>query len=127
MDSLLKVDNIMFRVGNLRKSATFYEKMLGLKKAWTDPRAKMVGFQLAESDSEIVIHDDPEMPNPDFSFLVRNVERFCAVYTKKGGAVIRKPFDVRCGRFAVLADPDGNEINIVDLTKFGNKPRYGSV
>jgi len=47
-----------------------------------------------------------------------------AGYGKKGYTVTRKPFDVRCGKFAVLADPDGNELPIIDLTKFGDKPRY---
>lgn len=28
--------------------------------------------------------------------------------------MVQKPFDVRCGKFAVLADPDGNELPIID-------------
>ena len=84
----------------------------------------MIGFAFDESDSEIVIHSDPKIPNPDFSFLVENVEQFCEEYRKKGYSLIREPFDVRCGKIAILADPDGNAIPIVDLTKFGNKPKY---
>ena len=64
------------------------------------------------------------MKNPDFSFLVDDVEKFCNDYQKKGHTVIKEPFEVRCGKYAVLADPDGNEIPIIDLTKFGNKPKY---
>jgi len=38
--------------------------------------------------------------------------------------VLIEPFEVWCGTYAVLADPDGNRINLVDLTKFGWEPRY---
>jgi predicted enzyme related to lactoylglutathione lyase len=55
---------------------------------------------------------------------VENVEQFCEEYRKKGYSLIREPFDVRCGKFAILADPDGNAIPIIDLMKFDNKPRY---
>jgi len=124
MNKLLKIDNIMFFVKDLEKASKFYENVLGFKRVWTYKKNKMIGFVFDESDSEIVIHGDPEIPNPDFSFLVENVEQFCEEYRKKGYSLIREPFDVRCGKFAILADPDGNAIPIIDLTKFGNKPRY---
>jgi len=64
------------------------------------------------------------MPNPDFSFLVENVEEFVREFKDAGYTVLREPFDVRPGKFAVLSDPDGNIINIIDLSNFGNKPKY---
>lgn len=121
---LRKIDNIMFFVKDLEKSAKFYEEVLGLKRAWTDLKKGQIGFTFAESDSEIVIHTDSSIPNPDFSFLVDNVESFVKSYANKGFKVLREPFDVRPGKFAVLADPDDNIIQIIDLTKFSNKPRY---
>jgi predicted enzyme related to lactoylglutathione lyase len=84
----------------------------------------MIGFVFPESDSEIVIHNDSSMPNPSFSFLVKNVQLFCDEYRKKGCTVVSEPFEVRCGKYAVLADPDRNELPIIDLTKFGGKPKY---
>lgn len=124
MNALLKIDCVMFYVSNLEKATKFYENVLGLKRVWTDREREMIGFIFPESDSEIVIHRDPSLPNPCFSFNVTNVEEFCNEYQKKGYTIVQKPFDVRCGKFAVLADPDGNELPIIDLTKFGNKPRY---
>jgi catechol 2,3-dioxygenase-like lactoylglutathione lyase family enzyme len=121
---LLKIDNVMFFVADLEKAARFYEETLGLKGAWTDREREMVGFTFAQSNSEIVIHRDPTIPNPDFSFLVEDVEAFCDAYRSSGHAILVEPFDVRCGKFAVLADPDGNRISIVDLTRFGGKPVY---
>ena len=35
-----------------------------------------------------------------------------------------EPFDVQYGKCASLADPSGNIIDIIDLTKFEGKPRY---
>src|SRR5204863_7793677 len=120
MSQLLKIDNIMYFVSDLERSADFYERALGLRRAWTDEERGMVGFLLPSGDSEVVLHTDPSIPNPDFSFLVENVEEFCGEYVGLGHRILRQPFDVRCGKFAVLADPDGNPIPIVDLTKFGN-------
>lgn len=124
MNKLRKIDNIMFRVKDIEKAAKFYEEVLGLKRAWTDSKKGWIGFVFEESDSEIVLHNDSSIPNPDFSFLVDSVEDFYRQYSKKGYKVIKEPFEVRSGRFAILEDLDGNTIQIIDLTKFGNKPRY---
>lgn len=124
MDSLLKIDSIMFYVSDLEIAAKFYENVLGLRRVWTDKKEGMIGFVFQESDSEIVIHNDLSMPNPSFSFLVDNVEKFCTEFRKKGHRTVKEPSDVRCGKFAILADHDGNEFPIIDLTKFADEPRY---
>lgn len=124
MNKLLKLDDIMFRVRDLEKSTRFYEEVLGLKKAWEDKNNHMVGFIFPESDSEIVIHTDPSLPNFDYSFLVKNVVGFCQEFESQGYKVAEKPITVRTGMFAVLSDPDGNRIPIIDLTRFGGIPRY---
>jgi catechol 2,3-dioxygenase-like lactoylglutathione lyase family enzyme len=124
MTKLRKIDNIMFRVKDLDVSAKFYSEVLGLKQVWRVDEHKMIGFVFPESDSEIVIHSIPDMPNPDFSFLVDNVEEFVKEFKSRGYKVCKEPFVVRPGKFAVLSDPDENIINIIDLTKFGNKPKY---
>ena len=123
---MLKIDNIAFFVKDLEKAAIFYEDVLGLKRVWTDSERGMIGFVFPQSDSEIVIHNDSTLPNPDFSFLVENVENFCGEFRKQGYQVLFGPVEVRCGKFATLSDPDGNKIPIIDLTKFGGKVRYDS-
>ena len=124
MDKLLKIDNIMYRVSDLSAAEQFYKNVLGLKKAWEDKNEKMMGFIFDESDSEIVIHSNLKIPKFDYSYLVENVEKFCNIYREKGYSIILDPIDVRPGKYAILVDPDGNEIPIIDLTKFGGKPRY---
>jgi len=126
MNTFLKIDSIMFHVSDLQKSARFYRNILGLRQVWSDQDQGMIGFSFQESDSEIVIHNDSTLPNPSFSFLVKNVERFCDEYQRSGYRVVKKPFEVRCGKYAVLVDPDENELPIIDLTKFGNEPRHSN-
>ncbi|KAA0206131.1 VOC family protein [Candidatus Uhrbacteria bacterium] len=124
MNKLLKIDNIMYQVSDLRRAEAFYTKALGLKKVWEDEDAKMIGFAFEKSDSEIVVHVNPELPKFDYSYLVENVERFCKDFQQSGFHVILQPIEVRSGKYAIVADPDGNEIPIIDLTKFGGSPRY---
>ena len=124
MGNLQKIDSIMFFVNDLAESASFYENVLGMNRAWSDEQHGMIGFTFAKSDSEIVIHNDASLPNPDFSFSVENVETFCEEFERKGYKILLRPIDVRCGKLAVLSDLDGNRISIIDLTKFGGKPRY---
>ncbi len=70
----------MFLVKDLEKSSKFYKEVLGSERVWTDKKRGQIGFVFPESDSEIVIHTDFSIPNPDFSFLVDNVIEFCKDY-----------------------------------------------
>lgn len=124
MNKLLKIDNIMYRVSDLKKSEVFYEEVLGLKKVWADQNANMVGFTFEQSDSEVVIHTDDTIPEGDYSYLVNDVVSFCEEIKSQGGVVLLEPIEVRPGKYAVIADPDGNKIPIIDLSKFGGKPKY---
>ena len=124
MEGLLKIDSILFYVTNINQSTRFYQNVLGMEKAWTDPEQKMIGFIFPQSDSEIVIHNINTLPNPSFSFLVKNVLEFCIDFKRQGYKILEEPFEVRTGKFAILEDLDGNKIPIIDLTNFGNQPRY---
>lgn len=121
---LLKIDSIMYFVGDLQKGARFYQDVLGLKKVWTDESRKMIGFVFEQSDSEVVIHSDPTIPNNEWSFLVENVEEFVTEVKNLGYKVSFEPIEVRCGKYAIVSDPFDNKIPVIDLTKFGGKPKY---
>ena len=123
MNTLRKIDNIMYRVSDLAKGEEFYTQMLGLRKTWEDKERHMMGFTFAERNAEIVIHANPSLPTFDYSFLVDDVEGFCMAYRTKGYRVAVEPIDVRCGKYAVVSDPDGNAIPIIYLSNFGGKPR----
>lgn len=124
MPGLRKIDSVMLRVTDLDSSARFYEEVMGLRRAWTDAENRMIGFLFPGNDSELVIHTDPAQDSPSYSFSVEDVVDFCDRFRERGYTVLVEPFEVRCGMYAVLADPDGNRINIIDLTKFGGEPRY---
>ena len=124
MQTILQLDNVMYFVSDLDKARPFYEQALGLTKAWRDDERKMIGYKMMNSDSEIVIHSDSSLPKFDYSFLVTDVEALCAQVKQQNFTIAVEPFDVRCGKFAVVLDVDGNEIPVIDLTKFGGKARY---
>ena len=124
MSGLLQIDSILFFVSDLDASANFYEGVLGLKRVWTDNKREMIGFVFPQSESEIVIHNDSTIPTAEISFLVEKVEEFCQEFRNKGYKILQEPVEIRCGKYAVLADLDDNRIPIVDLTKFGGKPKY---
>lgn len=124
MNKLLKIDNIMYYVSDPVKALAFYQNVLGLKEVWEDKDAKMIGFTLEKSDAEVVIHWDSNLPEFDYSYLVENVEEFVKDFKSKGGTLDFGPIEVRPGKCAILLDPDGNKIPIIDLTRFGGIPRY---
>lgn len=84
----------------------------------------MAGMLFPGNDSELVLHTDVSLPNSNVSFQVENVEEFVKEYREKGYKVLVEPFDIRCGMCAVLSDPYGNGIEVMDLTKFGGVPRF---
>jgi len=122
MTGLKKIDAVMYRVCDLDEAIKFYVDVLGLKLGWKDE--SMAGLLFPGNDSELVLHTDDSLPNPNISFQVENVEEFVEEYRGKGYKVLVEPFEIRCGRCAVVSDPYGNRIEVMDLTKFGGVPRF---
>ena len=122
MTGIKKIDAVMHRVGDLDEAIPFYVDVLGLKVGGRDE--SMAGMLFPGNDSELVLHADDSLSNPNISFQVENVENFIEEYRAKGYKVLVEPFDIRCGRCAVVSDPYGNGIEIMDLTKFGGVPKF---
>ena len=122
MKGLKKIDAVLHRVGDIDEAIRFYVDVLGLRLGWRED--SMAGLLFPGNDSELVLHTDDSLPNPNISFQVENVEEFVDEYREKGYKVLVEPFDIRCGRCAVLSDPYGNGIEVMDLTKFGGVPRF---
>jgi lactoylglutathione lyase len=121
--SLRKIDAVMLKVEDLEATADFYINVMGLKRGWTDRENRMTGLLFPDNDSELVLHCDNDLPDPNISYQVKEVEAFVEEYKKSGYKVLRKPFDIRCGKCAIVEDPEGNSIEIMDIIKFG-EPRY---
>lgn len=121
--SLRKIDAVMLKVEDLEATADFYINVMSLKRGWTDRENRMTGLLFPDKDSELVLHCDNGLPDTNISYQVKDVEAFVEEYKKSGYKVLRKPFDIRCGKCAILEDPECNSIEIMDILKFG-EPRY---
>ncbi len=75
---------------------------------------RQAGLSLPGSDTEIVLTVRQEYePN----WLVTSADQAAAAVRAAGGQVVTGPFDIPVGRVAVVADPFGNVLVLVDLSK----------
>jgi predicted enzyme related to lactoylglutathione lyase len=117
-----KIDCVMIRVDDIAAGEKFYSEVFGLKPLWREARS--VGMRLPETDAEIVLHNNPDIPNKvEVHYLVDNVVMALKNYAGKGCRVLVQPFDVLIGRCAVIQDPFGTTICLLDQTS-GKRPRY---
>jgi lactoylglutathione lyase len=113
---LRKVDCVMIRVDSPEVAAIYYRDVFGLRPNWSDDVS--IGFKFPESDTEIVLHNDPNIPSSvEVYYLVRDVIDEMKTYTEKGCELIVAPFDIRIGKCAVIKDPFGTRLCILDMTK----------
>ncbi|MFI5893131.1 VOC family protein [Actinoplanes sp. NPDC051513] len=107
---LRKIDCVMVRVDDLDAGVAFYAEALGLRPLWRDETS--VGMAMPETDAEIVLHTtDLEYST---HYLVDDVR---AAAQKWQHAIRTAPFEIAIGWCAVLDDPFGNPICILDMTK----------
>lgn len=110
----------MIRVEDLKAAASYYKDVFGLHPKWSDESSIGLGFQ--ESDAEIVLHCDPNIPSSvEVHYLVDNVIAAVADYAVHGCQMLVSPFDITIGKCAVIKDPFGTRLCILDMTK-GARP-----
>ncbi len=116
MSLLKKIDCVMVRVDDLSAARKFYEEALGLEPLWSDEHS--LAFGMPETDAEIVLHDDPEIPRDcNVHYLVDDVLEAVKKLVQAGCTLSVPPFDVRIGKCAIISDPTGNSLNLLDMTK----------
>ncbi len=112
MDPLLrKIDCVQIPVPDLDAGLRFYRDGLGLELKWR--HATQAGLRLG--DSELVLQT--ERPEPEVDFLVDAAEEAVRRVESLGGTVLSGPEDIAVGRLAKVADPFGNSLVLLDLTK----------
>ena len=117
---LRKIDCVMIRVDDVKKAATYYGEVFGLRPNWSGDDA--IGLVFPETDAEIVLHNDPNMPSSvEVHYLVDDVVTVVAEYVTKGCQLLVEPFDITIGKCAVIKDPFGIRMCILDMTK-GARP-----
>jgi lactoylglutathione lyase len=117
-----KIDCVMIRVDDVAAGEKFYSEVFGLQPLWRE--AGSVGLGLPETDAEIVLHNNADIPNKvEVHYLVDDVVAAVKTYAEKGCRVLVPPFDVLIGKCAVIRDPFETSICLLDLTS-GRRPRY---
>jgi len=108
-----KVDCLQIPVTNVEAGLAFYRDALGHALIWRTNTA--AGLRMAESSSEIVIQT--ERPQLEANLTVRSADEAADAMVRAGGNVVVSPFDIAIGRCAVMADPWGNRLVILDTSK----------
>ena len=117
---LRKIDCVMIRVDDIQAAADYYANVFGLLPQWSAEDS--IGLRFPESDAEIVVHNSPDIPsNVEVHYLVDDVVIAVTNYAAKGCDVLIEPFDIAIGKCAVIADPFGTRLCILDMTK-GPRP-----
>ena len=109
-----KVDAVTVPVPDLDAGLGFYCGSLGHKLRWRNDAIGQAGLGLPGSDTEIVLTTQQEYePN----WLVASADEAARAVQAAGGQVLTAPFDIPVGRVAVVADPFGNALVLIDLSR----------
>jgi catechol 2,3-dioxygenase-like lactoylglutathione lyase family enzyme len=107
------VDAVTVPVPSLDEGLQFYRDGLGHELLWRNDASGQAGLRLPGSETELVLSIDVDYkPN----WLVTRVENAAAEIVAAGGSVLAEPHDIPVGRLAVVADPFGNALVLLDLS-----------
>ena len=107
------VDSIQLPVPVLDAALAFYRDRLGHPLLWRTATA--AGLRLPGSDTELVLATG--QPQPEVDLLVDSADEAAAQLVAAGGTVLVEPFGIPVGRLAVVADPFGNPLTFLDLSR----------
>lgn len=107
-----KTDAIVVRVPSLEEGLAFYKDKLGHELVWRNDT--MAALRMNDSDTEFVLSTNL---GPETDILVQSVDDAVVQVKQAGGEVVMGPDDIPVGRVAVVKDPFGNQLTLVDLSK----------
>ena len=117
---LRNIECIMIRVDDVEAAAAYYAKVFGLRAQWSGDDS--IGLKFPETDAEIVLHNDPAIPSPvEAHYLIDDVVGAVAHLAAQGCQILVAPFPITIGKCAVIRDPSGTRLCILDMTK-GPRP-----
>ncbi len=118
---LKKIDCVMIRVDNVEAVVRYYSDVFGLRPLWKDETS--VGLSLPETDAEIVLHCDPNIPAKiEVYYLVDDVASAVRLFEQRGCQTLAGPFEIPIGKGAVIQDPFGTRLCILDMTRGPRQP-----
>jgi lactoylglutathione lyase len=110
---LRKVDCLQLRVPSIEAGLEFYAATLGHELIWRT--GSQAGLRFPDSDTELVIQT--ERTEPEVDLLVESVDDAVRRIESAGGSVMTQPMEIPVGRLAVVADPFGNRLGLIELSK----------
>ncbi len=109
---LRRVDRVILRVFSVPGAVSYYRDVLGLTLVRDDGR--VASFKLAEGDTELIVHADPELPAEAVYYRVDNVRE---LYERRAALKLRfskPPIAATHGYRAEVKDPFGNVLRLLD-------------
>lgn len=107
------IDCVRLPVADLDDALAFYRDRLGHDLVWRSETA--AGLRLVDGDGEIVLQT--KRPEQETNLLVVSVEEAVESFVAAGGSVVAQPFDIQIGKCAVVRDPFGNVLVMLDMSK----------
>ena len=109
----------MIKVDDVDKAQEFYVRTFGMIPVWKGTYTPgAAGLRFPEGDSEIVLHNIADIPaRVDVTYLVDDVAAALVGLQSEGCTVLEGPFDVTIGKCAVITDPFGTPLTLIDMTK----------
>ncbi|MEE8337416.1 MAG: VOC family protein [Dehalococcoidia bacterium] len=110
---LRALDAIQIPVPDLDEALAFYCDRLGHELKWRNERS--AGLRLPGSEAELVL--ETGRPELEPNMLVESVEDAVRRFVAAGGTIEAEPSDIPVGRVAIVRDPFGNRLVLLDLSK----------
>lgn len=107
-----KIDCLLLKVDNLEDGLMFYSKKLGHEILWKTSTA--AGLKLPNSTAELVISTEN---GPETDLKVEDTQQAYNKLLQAGAKSIVPPFEIKIGYCAVVEDPWGNLLTILDTSK----------
>jgi predicted enzyme related to lactoylglutathione lyase/predicted kinase len=121
------VDCVQIPVPDLDAGLAFYRDALGHALIWRADSA--AGLRLADSSTELVIQT--ERPELEPNLTVASAEATAQRFVDAGGTLLVPPFEIAIGWCAIVEDPWGNRLVVLDhsqgrlLTDAAGRVRVG--
>jgi lactoylglutathione lyase len=111
MKPLLRtLDCIRLPVPDLDAALGFYRERLGHALIWRSQTS--AGLRLPDTDCELVLYTDGSEAEADWK--VESAENAADSFVRAGGTLVEPPFEIPIGRCAVVRDPWGNKLVLLD-------------
>jgi predicted enzyme related to lactoylglutathione lyase len=111
---LRAVDAVMLSVPDLDAGIGFYRDQLGHRLRWRNDDIGQAALACPDSATEIVLSTElPAEPN----WLVEDASEAARTIQRVGGRILQPAYDIPVGRVAVVEDPFGNRLVLVDLSR----------